>query len=259
MSGRMYADTFFCPPFEIQCQSEIVPLLIKTSCLKECMIKFSFICPMGENVKFHTLLCFFFVLWISMYIQKAKKEWIEQKKSSNFNCLCLFVLTRLETSWWRHTWGGTLEMLRLAALCFKSPLGLAQLKQQSSLVSVPCYIPPLPNNKTVVVVASPPDSCYQRGLRTHHALDAPPSTLSPVPPPSSLTATDAKTPELGHQPFRRWRLRANDIKACHCASQRDQTRWRNLNIWASNGSFQDWGIFPRVPHTSTFPQLLAVF
>lgn len=33
-------------------------------------------------------------------------------------------------------------MLRLAALCFKSPLGLAQLKQQSSLVSVPCYIPP---------------------------------------------------------------------------------------------------------------------
>lgn len=67
-------------------------------------------------------------------------------------------------------------MLRLAALCFKSPLGLAQLKQQSSLVSVPCYIPPPPNNKTVVVVASPPDSCYQRGLRTHHTLDAPPST-----------------------------------------------------------------------------------
>lgn len=59
MSGCMYADTFFCPPFEIQCQSEIVPPLIKTCCLNERMIKFSFICPMGENVKFHTLLCFF--------------------------------------------------------------------------------------------------------------------------------------------------------------------------------------------------------
>lgn len=121
MSGCMYADTFFCPPFEIQCQAEIVPLLIKTCCLNECMFKFSFICPMGETS--YTFV-FFFVLRISMYIQKAKKERDPigtKKKEALISIVCVYLYSPAR----RQADDGTLEAARSRCcvwlLCVSSP------------------------------------------------------------------------------------------------------------------------------------------
>lgn len=122
MSGCMYADTFFCPPFEIQCQSEIVPLLIKTCCLNECMIKFSFICPMGENVKFHTLLCFFLFCGSPCTFRKQRKNEIllEQKKAL-ISMVCVYLYSPAR----RQADDGTLEAARSRCcvwlLCVSSP------------------------------------------------------------------------------------------------------------------------------------------
>lgn len=116
--------------------------------------------------------------------QNKNKLQLEQM-SNDSNCLCLFELTRNERSSSWHTWGSALEM-RLDALRFKCPLSSTRLKRQSVLLARP-VISPLPNNKTAFV-PSPPDSCYQRGLQTHHTLDAPPSTLSPVKNPPAPTS-----------------------------------------------------------------------
>lgn len=115
---------FFGHPFEIQCQSEIVPLLIKTCCLNECMIKFSFICPMWENVKFHTnghFCVFLFCGSPCTFRKQTKNQILLEQKKALISIVCVYLYSPAK----RQTDDGTLEVARLRCcvwlLCVSSP------------------------------------------------------------------------------------------------------------------------------------------